>query len=378
MGVPDLDDAKHIHRAELTAIVWVCFGTASVFVASRIFLRTYNYGRIKLDDVWMILAWASMLVMCILEMLQQKSLWYTAATTEGQVDPDSEMRNSQLLELAKWQFASINLFWVCLWCVKASLLSFCNQLVSPFKTRRIMWILFTIIVILAFVACGVSNIVSCHTPSDYPHSGRCTTGLDLYRQRFNILFSTALDIATDILIVTLPLSVLPLMNLDKRKKIALGFMFTLSLLIVCVSIVRMTQILVDVNVDLVGLTVWSTVETCIALIMGSVSPFSGLLSRRVGNIKTIKPIRTIMDNDFNPEKLYPLGSRTVTTTKIEPVPVGDLYYKTQHSDGIYVQRTFESYAEDWVETDGHAASSDDGSGFAMVRMESDKAHLTRR
>ncbi|KAJ4148568.1 hypothetical protein LMH87_003032 [Akanthomyces muscarius] len=376
MGAPDLDDAKHIHRAGLTAIIWVCFGTASAFVASRIFLRTYNYGRIKLDDIWMILAWASMLVMCILEMLQQKSLWSTAATTEGQVDPDSEMMESQLHELSKWQFASINLFWVSLWCVKASLLAFCNQLVSPFKTRRIVWILFTVIVILAFIGCVVSNIVSCRSASDGPHS-RCTTGLDLYRQRFNVVFSTALDIATDILIVTLPLSVLPLVNLDKRKKIALGFMFTLSLLIVCVSIVRMTQILVDVNVDLVGLTIWSTVETCIALIMGSLPPFSGLLSRKVGKTKTTKPIRSIMDNDFNPEKLYPLASRTVTTTKVEPVPVDDLYYKTQPSDGIYVQRTFESYAEHWIETDGHATSSDDGSGIAMARMESDEAHLTR-
>lgn len=373
----DLDNAEHFDRAGLTAIIWVCFGTASVFVTSRLLLRIYIYGHIKWDDVWIILAWTSMLAMCILEMLQQPSLWDTAATTEGQVGPNEERRESQLNQLAKWQFTSINLFWVSLWCVKASLLSLCNRIVSPIKSRRISWIVFTTIVILAFIGCVVSNTVSCDHPSDHLHSGRCTASLDLYRQRFNVLFSTAMDIATDILIVVLPLSVLHLLSLDKRKRIALGLMFALSLLIVCVSIVRMTQILVDTSVDLVGLTVWSTVETCIALIIGSLAPFSGLLSRRVGMTRTTKPSRTVMDNDFDPQKSYPLGSRTVTTTKVEPVPVRDSYCNTQPNDGIYVQRTFESYTEDWIETDRDVAASDDGSGFAIVRMESNETSFTR-
>ncbi|KAJ6783100.1 hypothetical protein PWT90_05922 [Aphanocladium album] len=378
MSGPDLDDARHIHRAGLAAIIWVCFGTASVFVASRIFIRSYNFGRIRWDDCWIIAAWSAALVMCILETVQQPSLWYVAAATDDGADADTGVMEAHLHELSRWQFASLNLFWVSLWCVKASLLSLCYQVVSPFKIRRIIWMFITAIVTLAFIACIVSNTVSCHPSPEHLKSGKCTTGLGLYRQRFNVIFSTALDIATDMLIVALPLSVLPLLNLDKRKKTALGFMFALSLVIVCVSIVRMTQIVIDVDVDLVGLTVWSTVETSISLIMGSLPAFSGLITQKVGMKKTTKPSRSMMANDFNPEKSYPLASRTVTTTIIEPVPFGASDYKTETGGGIYVQRTFESYTEDWVGTDGQAASSDDGSGFAIITMESDKVHLTSR
>ncbi|KAJ3475607.1 hypothetical protein NLG97_g9400 [Lecanicillium saksenae] len=352
----DLDDAKHLDRAGLTAIIWACFGIATIFVASRIFFRLHCYRCIKWDDAWIVLAWTSTLVMCILAMVQQNTLWETAETTGGQADSDGDgWTQSQLRRLDKWQFASMNLFWV----------------VSSFKTRRIIWLFITTTVLLAFIGCLVASSISCHA-----HSG-CTAGLDLYRQKFSILFSTALDIATNLLIVALPLSVLPLVNLDTRKKLAMGFMFTLSLLVVCVSILRMTQVVVDADVDLVGLMIWSTVETCTALIIGSLPPFSGLLSRRIGNIRTNQANKTLMENDFNPQKSYPLYSRALTITTVEPGPVPDPSCVAQAGEGIFVQRTFESRTEEWQETNAYTASSEDGSTYAMVRFESDTTQLTR-
>lgn len=376
-SAPDLDDANHIHRSGLATIIWACFGTASLFVTSRIAFRIYNYGQIKLDDAWILLAWACMLVMCILEELQQGSLWYTAGVVAGHVDADEPTLHAQLNDLARWQFVSINLFWLSLWSVKASLLTLFYHVVSPFKTRRILWFVVSGVVILSLVGAVVSNAVSCHTPSDYLHSGHCATSLDLYRQRFNVIFSTVLDIFTDILIVCLPLSILPLLNLDVKKKIAVGFVFTLSLLIVAVSIARMTQIIVDTTVDLVGLTIWSTVETCIALIVGSLLPFSGLLSQKVQQMKTLKPSRAAaVENDFDPAKAYAMTTRSVTTTRIEPTPAGEVVRRAQMDGGIHVQRTFVSYIEEWVEPDGLATSSDDGSGITMVKSENDMEFLT--
>jgi len=92
-----------------------------------------------------------------------------------------------------------------------------------------------------------------------------------------VLFSTSVDIATDLMIMALPIALLPSLQLDMRKKIGLGIAFSLALLIICVAIVRMTQVIVADRVDLVGLAVWGAVETTTAVVVGCLPPLKALL-----------------------------------------------------------------------------------------------------
>ncbi|KAJ4166019.1 hypothetical protein NW765_007245 [Fusarium oxysporum] len=72
----------------------------------------------------------------------------------------------------------------------------------------------------------------------------CDSPREQWRQSFNVIFSTTVDVATDLMIMALPIAVLPSLQLDKKKKIGLGIAFSLGIIIICVAIVRMSQVIV--------------------------------------------------------------------------------------------------------------------------------------
>lgn len=355
--------ANNVDRAGLVAIIWTCFGVATTFASARIAVRLHTSRRLQIDDWWIVLAWAAMLTMCIIETIAQDAVWYALGLLAGRFMPEMDSMVWDLEQLARWQFASIKLFFVCLWSVKASFLALFYRVVQPFTTRRRLWYVITTFVTLSFIGCVISSVLTCDPPSNYFKFGKCSGPADLRRQHFNILFATVLDIVSDVVIVSLPLSVLPILNLDKRKKIGLGIIFTLSLFVVCVSVVRMTQVIVRDAVDVVGLIIWSTVETATAVIIGSLPALSGLLTKGVRKYKNKKIKRNMIENDFHPQDSYPLGSRSRTVMMAESIPLDDSCRSEQLDGGIYVQTMFETH----IEVDADASSRDDLSDIAIVK-----------
>lgn len=353
--------ANHVNRQGLVAIMWVCFAIASGAVGSRLYIRLYDTRRLQTDDIWIVIAWLAMLSMSIVQMLQQDSLWYVLAVIARHFAPKQEHATWQYEQLARWQFPEVKLFWITLWAVKASLLSIFFRVVHPFTTRRRLWYAVATFVGLSFVACVLMSILTCSPPSDYFRAGKCSSPAEIQRQRLSVIISTILDIVTDMVIMYLPLSVLPLLNLDKRRKIGFAAISGLSIFVVCVSIVRMTQAIASERVDLVGLTIWSSVETCVALIVGSLPALRGLLPRGIRRYATNKTRLEMKENDFHPQDSYPLGSRSRTIMVAESIPL-DAAHRSAHLDGgIYVQRMFTTH----VETE--ASSADDLSSLAAAK-----------
>lgn len=341
--------------------MWVCFAIASCGVGSRLYIRIYDTRRLQTDDIWIVIAWLAMLTMSTVQMLQQDSLWYILAVVVRRFEPDKEYAIWQHEQLTRWQFPEVNLFWITLWAVKASLLSIFFRVVHPFTTRRRLWYAVSTFVGLSFVACIVMNTFTCTPPSDYFRAGQCSSPAEIQRQRLSVIISTILDIITDMVIMYLPLSVLPLLNLDKRRKIGFAAISGLSIFVVCVSIVRMTQAIASERVDLVGLTIWSSVETCVALIVGSLPALRGLLPRGIRRYATKKSRKDMKENDFHPQDSYPLGSRSRTIMVAESIPLDDAHRSAQMDGGIYVQRMFTTH----VETEG--SSIDELPPLAMAK-----------
>lgn len=195
------------------------------------------------------------------------------------------------------------------------------------------------------------------------HLGKCDSEIELWRQRFNVLFSTSLDVATDLIIMALPIALLPSLQLNIKKKIGLGVAFSLAVLIICVAIVRMTQVIVNQKVDLIGLAIWGAVETSTAVIVGSLPPLKALLTRSVkkyasngkSSQKYGKNVRSNQHND------YALGSQSRTIMVAESIPLDDMHTSNQKNGGIYVQKAFETH----VEYDNSSREDDDEA--AIVR-----------
>ncbi|KAK2590855.1 hypothetical protein QQS21_011467 [Conoideocrella luteorostrata] len=178
-------------------------------------------------------------------------------------------------------------------------------------------------------------------------TGRCNSEYELWRQRFNVLFSTALDVVTDVTIMALPIALLPSLQLNIKKKIGLGVAFSLAVLIICVAIVRMTQVIVNEKVDLIGLAIWGAIETSTAVIVGSLPPLKSFLTRGVkkysSNVKSGQKYGKHISSYHHDE--LSLGSANRTIMVAESIPLDDVHKSNHLEGGIYVQKMFETHVE---------------------------------
>jgi hypothetical protein len=170
-------------------------------------------------------------------------------------------------------------------------------------------------------------------------------------QSFNVIYSTSVDIASDLMIMGLPIAILPSLQLDFRRKVGLGIAFSLGAIIMSVAVVRMTQVITSGGmVDLVGLAIWGAVETATAMIVGSLPPLKALLSRSVkkyssGNKSHYGTGRTHQVTGTAGRGGYGPNSTSRTVMVAESIPLDEVHRSAQKDGGIYVQRTYETRIE---------------------------------
>ncbi|KAF5573216.1 hypothetical protein FPANT_12516 [Fusarium pseudoanthophilum] len=283
--------ARSVDRQGLVTIVWTCFTIATLFVSLRLFVRWLQNRRFLADDYWITWAWLCTLTMAILQTEQMDSLWYMTYLQAGRVAYDPIELESHRIQITRWQFPIIKLFWIILWSVKASFLALFYRLVQPFPVIRRCWYAVAVFAASALIVCIICSVLTCSPPSNY-FQGSCDSPREQWRQSFNVIFSTTVDVATDLMIMALPIAVLPSLQLDIKKKIGLGIVFSLGIIIISVALVRMSKVIVGNQVDLVGLAIWGAVETATALVVGSLPALKGLLNRSIKKYATSRSGRS--------------------------------------------------------------------------------------
>jgi len=93
-----------------------------------------------------------------------------------------------------------------------------------------------------------------------------------------------MGIVTDLMVLSFPLALLWKVRINLRQKIGLSLSLCLSLVMIIVSIVRISGVyLADGNVDIVWLAFWMQQECSIAVIMVSVSAFRSFFVAKAAN-----------------------------------------------------------------------------------------------
>lgn len=104
--------------------------------------------------------------MAVLQTEQIPSLYYVTYLQAGRIQIAADTAQKSV-QLARWQFPIIKLFWTVLWSVKASFLAIFYRLVKPFVLYRRIWYGVAVFTFLAYVGCVVSSALTCSPPSDY-------------------------------------------------------------------------------------------------------------------------------------------------------------------------------------------------------------------
>ncbi|RBR14214.1 hypothetical protein FVER53590_07719 [Fusarium verticillioides] len=333
--------ARSVDRQGLVIIVWTCFTIATLFISLRLSVRWLQNRRFLADDYWITWAWLCTLTMAILQTEQMDSLWYMTYLQAGRVAYDPIELESHRIQITRWQFPIIKLFWIILWSVKASFLALFYRLVQPFPAIRRCWYAVAVFAAAALIVCIICSILTCSPPSNY-FQGSCDSPREQWRQSFNVIFSTTVDVATDLMIMALPIAVLPSLQLDIKKKIGLGIVFSLGIIIISVALVRMSKVIVGNQVDLVGLAIWGAVETATALVVGSLPALKGLLNRSIKRYATSRSGRTDPADHSSRCSQRRRGHGSALTPRAivasDCIPLDDAHHSGQVGGGIYVHK----------------------------------------
>ncbi|KAH7316759.1 hypothetical protein B0I35DRAFT_479577 [Stachybotrys elegans] len=367
----DNQKQSQVDWGNIAAVIWSTYALATVVLVLRFRVRWSQAG-FFLDDYAMFLAWLSLSALSISHTVQARStrylLRYDGMTLNDEHHAD--FYEGEIDELGRWQTAIDVLFWTTVWMVKASLLSLYHNFLKPYSFAHRLWWLALIFTALTYVSCYICRFVVA----------------SLRTQPIDIYYSTGADVASDVMIMLLPMMILPMLELNLKKKLGLALVFSLGIAVIATAIVRMLFVVNQDPLsafargddgetreleftDPVYRTLGSSAEAATALIVGSLPPLAAFLSRKASTYYDIKKSGEAVDQNNRTSSYLPtyepqtgaIWTRKTTVERSGPLGSHPI---PQSDRNIHVEITLDS------ESDRNWAAQD-------VEKAPPKAHIKR-
>ncbi|KAF2209741.1 hypothetical protein CERZMDRAFT_113741 [Cercospora zeae-maydis SCOH1-5] len=249
----------HASPAAVAGVAIAVTALACIFVAMRLYARLCLARSAGLDDLCIVFSMVFSIATMATMIIQVET---GTGRHAKEIEPHELVRN-------------LKAFWVSIWVYNISLtLSKVSILIQylrifPQKWFRVStWILMALIIAYG-VYTVLTGILLCQPVAYFwdrtIEGGKCLN-------QFAIWFTNAgLNIATDVAITSLPLPVLNALELPKRQRRALIFVFSLGGFTCIISILRLQSLYVIANAEDVSwenplAAIWSTVEMNTAII----------------------------------------------------------------------------------------------------------------
>ncbi|PLN78485.1 hypothetical protein BDW42DRAFT_195802 [Aspergillus taichungensis] len=265
--------ASQLSPDGLIAVTWIGVGLGVLFVSIRLAIRLSRLKRLYPDDYFVLVALAFLITNAVLQTLQTPHLYYTALTPRG-----PEIADHAVL-YKKYEFAIIGIFWSVLWSIKGSFLALFWMITQGLPRYIWAWWVVAGFVVSSYIVCWLLSALNCHPPSEYFKLGGCGQPIDKHTSFISICFSTAVDIATDVMIMGIGVTIVCGTRINRRERLSLGVIFSLGIIIVAAAVVRAIQISGKAYTDMAGVAIWSVAESSISVIIGCLPPFKIFLSR---------------------------------------------------------------------------------------------------
>ncbi|EFR01936.1 hypothetical protein MGYG_04937 [Nannizzia gypsea CBS 118893] len=177
-------------------------------------------------------------------------------------------------------YASTYLFYTALWCIKISLLLFFRPFLKALPDQLLWWKVTIAYLTATFIFGFLTTLLSCGGPKQLnrigPGQKYCQGRMESLTRNLSLFGWFASDVSTDLLIMILPLRLIYGMHISYAQKMRAGALFSVGLLCMITSIIRLVQIgsktgITNPNVQ--WLSLWGTVEATTAMIVGCLPTF---------------------------------------------------------------------------------------------------------
>ncbi|KAF2090509.1 hypothetical protein K490DRAFT_7393, partial [Saccharata proteae CBS 121410] len=250
-----------VDRGTFLGVNWGLFGLATLLGIFRVLVRYRAFHRFQLDDFFALSAWILALAHCIVWQCTVSGMYLNNAYTSGLLDPVPAdfARKSEVF--FRSSAANEVLYLTSLWCVKLSFLCFFRRLYTNMdRLMRVWWVILAFTVASWVVVVGTIPYWCLVSSFDYI-MGHCVSDSSVGFPRTTLVIKCVLDNTTDVMIIAIPLHVLWKVRISLRRKLALGAVFSLSLITIAFSIVHVIVVYTTyLSLDLSWLCTWDNIE----------------------------------------------------------------------------------------------------------------------
>ncbi|KAH8767580.1 integral membrane protein [Hyaloscypha finlandica] len=265
-------DLQHPNRsAELLSIAVALFAIAFVFITLRLISRMWVSNTIGIDDWFVALAL----------LLSVPSTAFTISMANGGFGKHIwDLADGGLLDILRSLYIAESFYVVTLASTKISVLLLYLR-IFPHDSFRYAASATIGMIALSTVVIFFMTVFSCHPVAFFWNRDiRGGTCININKLAYA---NSAMSIIQDLLIVALPLPVLVKLNMGKKKKIGVGFMFTVGSFGCVVSMIRLKSLLSFGNSldpwDYVDVVIWTIAELAVAMVCSCFPAMRNLLMR---------------------------------------------------------------------------------------------------
>ncbi|KAG8424091.1 hypothetical protein J3458_000923 [Metarhizium acridum] len=356
---------SRLSKEAFLAVAWTATWLPLPFVLFRLAIRVRSFKTLFVDDVLVIAAWLMLLV--------STSLWHTKAgvlfwqfrivTGKASQSPEFISEWSSLSPyIVVWNI----LFHSSLWAVKYSCLVFFRRLLGPQTSRaKKTWCWVVGILLLAgWVSCVAIIDYKCSVNDITYIMTHCTRRSHVDYQYRTFYGNLAADIATDLLVMSIPLWILWNVRVQWPKKLLLAGIFSVAVFVMIAAGIRVALVrtsttgLKHTSIDLVHM--WSQVEMGVAIIVANLASFRQLVvfnrNRNPSGGKGYEAASNL-HNQFRPlESPHPaLQGRNRSENdliNLTDFEAPQIYSPSEHKptppDSVYVSHTIKVSSHEWA------------------------------
>ncbi|KAH7096036.1 hypothetical protein FB567DRAFT_514057 [Paraphoma chrysanthemicola] len=264
-----------VGKTALIASLWAGVGVSFVFLILRTWIRIKVFRRLQADDPFVVLAFLLSVANAAIWTYIADDLYFNLALSNGLIPVQSIPANflDRITRLIRGNLAAYLLGYFGLWSVKISFIVFFRRFGEKLRAQRIAWYVVLGFCLASLAVCIGTVDYRCLTSSGMKIIETCQEPRTVNFEFITLRLTTALDVLTDFSIILLSTNVLWRIRLQMLTKLALGGIFSLTLFVIAVAIIRVVIAPRNGVLDLSWLVCWQGVEISVALIVVCLASF---------------------------------------------------------------------------------------------------------
>ncbi|KAF2675980.1 hypothetical protein K458DRAFT_380632, partial [Lentithecium fluviatile CBS 122367] len=260
--------SRSIDEPIFLGVIWALLGVSFLSLLGRVVIKYRTFAKLSWDDLLVVLAFAFTLATAVTMQLTSLYMYQLEYVRVGLIYPPPSTFMSDTGKYFKGTVAMAVFFPCTLWSVKFAFLLFFWKLVNKIRSLRWHWYAAFAFTILSFAGAFAATDWKCIASPVEIIFAECATRDSGVRMKFFMWFICAIDVFSDMLIMSIPIVMLWQIRLPMRKRLSLVALFSLVCVTMAIAFVRASQITTyKGQPDNSRTTLWTFVEQCISVII---------------------------------------------------------------------------------------------------------------